>query len=120
MAAEPSWNLSIPMPDNAFFQERQNQLSVEGCQEESSKGAGDVRAHEGERHSPAPAQEATADHSRHGCGIAPNLLQRAFEADQPNTIWLADITYVATDEGWLYLAAVKDMATREIFGWSII
>ena len=44
--------------------------------------------------------------SRHGYGIAPNLLQRAFEADRPNTIWLADITYVATDEGWLYLAAV--------------
>src|SRR5512135_3277129 len=55
--------------------------------------------------------------SRHGDGIAPNLLQRAFEADRPNTIWLADITYVATDEGWLYLAAVKDMATREIVGW---
>jgi putative transposase len=56
---------------------------------------------------------------RHGYGIAPNLLQRAFEADRPNTIWLADITYVATDEGWLYLAAVKDMATREIVGWSM-
>jgi putative transposase len=57
--------------------------------------------------------------SRHGYGIAPNLLQRAFGADCPNTIWLADITYVATDEGWLYLAAVKDMATREIVGWSM-
>lgn len=57
--------------------------------------------------------------SRHGYGIAPNLLQRAFEADRPNTIWLADVTYVATDEGWLYLAAVKDMATREIVGWSM-
>jgi putative transposase len=57
--------------------------------------------------------------SRHGYGIAPNLLQRAFEAERPNTIWLADITYVATDEGWLYLAAVKDMATREIVGWSM-
>ena len=45
--------------------------------------------------------------SRHGYGIAPNLLQRVFEADRPNTIWLADITYIATDEGWLYLAAVK-------------
>ena len=76
-------------------------------------------AHEGKRHSAAPAQEAAAHHSRHGYGIAPNLLQRAFEADHPNTIWLADITYVATDEGWLYLAAVKDMATREIVGWSM-
>jgi transposase InsO family protein len=57
--------------------------------------------------------------SRHGYGIAPNLLQRAFEADRPNTIWLADVTYSPTDEGWLYLAAVKDMATREIVGWSM-
>jgi putative transposase len=57
--------------------------------------------------------------SRHGYGIAPNLVQRAFEAERPNTIWLADITYVATDEGWLYLAAVKDLATREIVGWSM-
>lgn len=57
--------------------------------------------------------------SRHSYGIAPNLLNRAFETGCPNTIWLADITYVATDEGWLYLAAVKDMATREIVGWSM-
>jgi putative transposase len=57
--------------------------------------------------------------SRHGYGIAPNLLERAFEADRPDTAWLADITYVATDEGWLYLAAVKDLATREIVGWSM-
>jgi transposase InsO family protein len=57
--------------------------------------------------------------SRHDYGIAPNLLQRAFEAERPNAIWLADITYVATDEGWLYLAAVKDIATREIVGWSM-
>ena len=51
--------------------------------------------------------------------MAPNLLQRDFDADRPNTIWLADITYIATEEGWLYLAAVKDMATREIVGWSM-
>jgi putative transposase len=56
--------------------------------------------------------------SRHGDGIAPNLLQRAFKADRPNTIWLADITSVAPDEGWLYLAAVKDMAPRAIVGGS--
>jgi transposase InsO family protein len=76
-------------------------------------------AHEGKQHSAAPAQEAAADHSRHGYGIAPNLLQRAFEADRPNTIWLADITYVATDEGWLYLAAVKDIARSSAGAWPI-
>jgi transposase InsO family protein len=37
----------------------------------------------------------------------------------PDTVWLADISYIPTDEGWLYLAAVKDMATREIVGWSL-
>ena len=58
--------------------------------------------------------------SRHGYGIAPNLLQRAFEADQPNTIWLADITYVATDEGWLYLAAIKDTARSSAGAWPTI
>ena len=57
--------------------------------------------------------------SRHGHGIAPNLLERDFTAPAPDRVWLADITYVATDEGWLYLAAVKDMATREIVGWSM-
>ncbi len=57
--------------------------------------------------------------SRHGYAVAPNLLKRAFAGNHPNAIWLADITYVATDEGWLYLAAVKDLATREIVGWSM-
>jgi len=57
--------------------------------------------------------------SRHEFGIAPNLLNRRFSASAPDRIWLADITYVPTDEGWLYLAAIKDMATREIVGWSM-
>ncbi len=56
--------------------------------------------------------------SRHDYPVAPNLLGRHFAADHPDTVWLADISYVPTDEGWLYLAAIKDMATREIVGWS--
>jgi len=40
-------------------------------------------------------------------------------ATAPNTIWLADITYIATGEGWLYLAAVLDLATRKIVGWAM-
>ena len=60
----------------------------------------------------------TAD-SRHDHPVAPNLLGRRFAADHPDTVWLADISYVPTDEGWLYLAAIKDMATREIVGWSM-
>jgi len=57
--------------------------------------------------------------SRHGHPIAPNLLEQKFETTKPNTTWLADITYVATGEGWLYVAAIKDMATREIVGWAM-
>ena len=51
--------------------------------------------------------------------MAPNLLGRRFTADRPDAVWLADISYVATGEGWLYLAAIKDLATREIVGWSM-
>lgn len=57
--------------------------------------------------------------SQHNHRIAPNLLARQFKAERPNAVWLADITYVRTDEGWLYVAAVKDMATCEIVGWSM-
>ena len=57
--------------------------------------------------------------SRHALPIAPNLLDREFDRSVPDTVWLADITYLATDEGWLYLAAVKDLATREIVGWAM-
>ncbi len=57
--------------------------------------------------------------SRHGYGIAPNLLDRNFEITAPDTVWLADISYIPTDEGWLYLAAVKDLGTMEIVGWSM-
>jgi putative transposase len=57
--------------------------------------------------------------SCHNHPIAPNRLDRNFTADRPNQVWLADISYIPSDEGWLYLAAVKDMATREIVGWSM-
>jgi transposase InsO family protein len=57
--------------------------------------------------------------SRHGHPVAPNLLGRRFAADRPDAVWLADISYLPTGEGWLYLAAIKDMATREIVGWSM-
>ena len=57
--------------------------------------------------------------SRHDHPVAPNLLERRFTADRPDAVWLADISYLPTGEGWLYLAAIKDMATREIVGWSM-
>src|SRR3954449_3087817 len=49
----------------------------------------------------------------------PNLLERNFTATAPNRIWLADITYIETDQGWLYLAAVMDLYSRKIVGWAM-
>jgi putative transposase len=57
--------------------------------------------------------------SRHDLPVAPNLLDRNFAADRPDAVWLADVSYIPSDEGWLYLAAVEDLATREIVGWSM-
>ncbi|MCP4540413.1 MAG: IS3 family transposase [Chloroflexi bacterium] len=51
--------------------------------------------------------------------VAPNLLNRNFEADRPNQKWLTDITYISTLEGWLYLAAVLDLYSRRIIGWAM-
>jgi putative transposase len=56
--------------------------------------------------------------SAHELPVVPNRLDQCFEAQRPNQVWLTDITYVATQEGWLYLAAIKDMFTREIVGYA--
>jgi transposase InsO family protein len=50
---------------------------------------------------------------------APNLLRRNFEAGRPDEKWVADITYIATQEGWLYLAVVLDLYTRRVVGWAM-
>jgi len=57
--------------------------------------------------------------SKHGLPVAPNLLDRKFEPLAPNQVWTADITYLWTDEGWLYLAVVLDLFNREVIGWSL-
>ncbi len=51
--------------------------------------------------------------------IAPNLLERQFEASAPNQRWVADFTYIWTQEGWLYVAVVLDLFSRRIVGWSM-
>lgn len=50
---------------------------------------------------------------------APNHLQRQFVPDSPNKAWVTDITYIRTHEGWLYLAAVLDLFSRQVIGWSM-
>jgi len=57
--------------------------------------------------------------SRHGQPVAPNVLDRQFEAPMPDRKWAVDITYVPTAEGWLYLAGVMDLCSRKIVGWSM-
>lgn len=61
---------------------------------------------------------ATTD-SRHTLPVAPNRLERNFTPAAPNRVWTADMTYIWTDEGWLYLAIVLDLFNREVVGWSI-
>ncbi len=57
--------------------------------------------------------------SRHAHPIAPNRLRRDFTAQRPNEKWVADITYVPTREGWLYLAVVLDLYARRVVGWAM-
>jgi putative transposase len=57
--------------------------------------------------------------SKHNLPIAPNLLDRNFAPAAPNQVWTSDITYLWTNEGWLYLAIVLDLFNREVVGWSL-
>ena len=57
--------------------------------------------------------------SKHSLPVAPDLVQRRFNPEAPNRLWSGDITYIATDEGWLYLAAVIDLFSRQVVGWSM-
>ena len=62
--------------------------------------------------------KATTD-SKHNLPVSPNLLKREFTVSQPNIAWGGDITYIWTEEGWLYLAVVIDLYSRRVVGWSI-
>jgi len=62
--------------------------------------------------------KATTD-SKHNLPVAENLLNQQFEVSKPNAAWLSDITYVPTDEGWLYLAGHKDIFNGEIVGYAM-
>jgi putative transposase len=57
--------------------------------------------------------------SQHACPVADNLLDRQFTAELPDQKWAVDITYIPTEEGWLYLAGVIDLCSRRIVGWSM-
>ena len=57
--------------------------------------------------------------SRHDLPVSPNVLGREFAVSAPDTVWVGDITYIATDEGWLFLAVVIDLFSRQVVGWSL-
>ena len=71
-----------------------------------------IRAHR-------PRRTRVTTDSRHALPIAENVLQRDFAAPKANTKWAADITYIPTYQGWLYLAVVMDLFSRRIIGWSM-
>lgn len=65
-----------------------------------------------------PPFRKTTD-SNHGHKPAPNVLERQFQPTKPNAVWAGDITYIATGEGWLYLAAMLDLYSRRVIGWGM-
>ena len=60
----------------------------------------------------------TTTDSKHADPIAPNILDRDFSVELPNTAWVTDVTYVWTHQGWLYLAAILDLCSRRVVGWA--
>ena len=66
-----------------------------------------------------PSHRTITTKSEKGVRVAENLLQRDFSADQPNSKWVTDTTYIWTREGWLYLAIVLDLFSRLVVGWSM-
>src|SRR4051794_21873607 len=69
-------------------------------------------------HAPRRYRVCTTD-SKHALPIAANLLDQNFVAEKPDQIWLADITYIPTGQGWLYLAVILDLFTRKVVGWAM-
>lgn len=67
----------------------------------------------------ASRRHPTTTQRRAGAPIWPNRLRQEFEAERPNQKWVADITYIDTREGWLYLAALLDLYSRRVVGWSM-
>jgi transposase InsO family protein len=57
--------------------------------------------------------------SQHAFPVAPNVLDRQFTVAQPNTVWVSDITYLWTREGWLYLVVILDLFSRRVVGWAV-
>ena len=77
-----------------------------------------IMREKGLRAKAAKKYKATTN-SKHNLPVAPNLLEQNFEAEQPNQKYVSDITYIWTAEGWLYLAVVLDLYSRNVVGWAM-
>jgi putative transposase len=84
----------------------------------SRKRVARLMREEGIRAKSARKYKATTD-SNHRLPIAPNLLERRFDVDEPNKVWVSDITYLWTRQGWMYLVVIIDLFSRKVVGWSL-
>ena len=119
--------------------DRRLQLEIEVSHKASDRSYGSPRVHQdlqelgiccgrkrvarlmrenGIRAKQARRYKVTTD-SDHNYPVADNLLDRQFDVDEPDRVWTADITYIWTQEGWLYLAAILDLFSRRVVGWSM-
>ena len=70
-------------------------------------------------HSIRPRKFKITTHSNHNLPVADNLLDQNFTVSKPHEVWVSDISYISTEEGWLYLTAIKDLFNKEIVGWAL-
>jgi len=94
-----------------------NELAKEGARV-SRKRVARLMRESAIRAKTARKYKATTD-SKHALPVAPNLLERHFEVFAPNAVWVSDITYLWTRQGWLYLAVIVDLYSRKVVGWSL-
>jgi putative transposase len=94
------------------------ELRAEGHAVSRKRVAWLMRRHGIRARAPRRYRVCTTD-SKHSLPVAENLLDQNFVADRPDQVWLADITYIPTGEGSLYLAVILDLFTREVVGWAI-
>jgi len=94
------------------------ELRAEGQTASRKRVARLMRQHGIRARAPRRFRVCTTD-SKHSLPVAENLLDQYFVADRPDHVWLADITYIPTAEGWLYLAVILDLFTRKVVGWAM-
>jgi putative transposase len=94
------------------------ELRAQGVQT-SRKRIARLMRHHGLVARPRPRRFIRTTDSRHGYGVAPNVLARNFTPEAPNRAWATDITYIETRQGWLFLAVVLDLFSRKVVGWAM-